>query len=93
MEILARMNREQGITVVVSLHQVQMALKYCPRTVALHLGRVVYDGPSAALTPELLGQLYGADVEDLYAEGPRTRAAADAAPAGSARRAPLPAAA
>ena len=93
MEILARMNRDQGITVVVSLHQVQMALKYCPRTVALHLGRVVYDGPSAALTPELLGQLYGADVEDLYAEGPRAHAAAEAAPAGAARRAPLPAAA
>ncbi len=93
MEILARMNREQGITVVVSLHQVQMALRYCPRTVALHLGRVVYDGPSAALTPELLSQLYGADIEDLYAEGPRTRAGADAAPAGSARAVPLPAAA
>jgi phosphonate transport system ATP-binding protein len=70
-----------------------MALRYCPRTVALHLGRVVYDGPSAALTPELLGQLYGADVEDLYAEGPRTRAGTDAAPAGSARAVPLPAAA
>ena len=51
MEILARMNREHGFTVLVSLHQVEFALKYCPRTVALHRGRVVYDGPSAALTP------------------------------------------
>ena len=70
MEILARMNAEQGLTVVVSLHQVNMALKYCPRTIALHQGRVVYDGASSALTPELLRQLYGADVDDLYDEGP-----------------------
>lgn len=66
MELLARMNRERGCTVLVSLHQVEFAIKYCPRTVALHRGRVVYDGPSAALTPQLLGELYGADVEELF---------------------------
>ena len=65
MELLAGMNRDRGCTVVVSLHQVEFALKFCPRTIALHLGRVVYDGPSAALTPALLGELYGADAQDL----------------------------
>lgn len=66
MELLAAMNRERGCTVVVSLHQVEFALKYCPRTVALHRGRVIYDGPSAALTPQLLSELYGNDVEELF---------------------------
>ncbi|NWG30653.1 MAG: phosphonate ABC transporter ATP-binding protein [Rhodocyclaceae bacterium] len=66
MELLAQMNRERGCTVVVSLHQVEFAIKYCRRTVALHRGRVVYDGPSAALTPQLLGELYGADAEELF---------------------------
>jgi len=66
MELLAKMNRERACTVVVSLHQVEFAIKYCPRTVALHRGKVVYDGPSAALTPQLLGELYGADVEELF---------------------------
>ena len=66
MELLASMNRERGCTVVVSLHQVEFALKYCTRTVALHGGGVVYDGPSAALTPELLGELYGNDAEELF---------------------------
>lgn len=66
MELLATMNRERGCTVVVSLHQVEYALKYCPRTIALHGGRVVYDGPSAALTPALLGELYGSDAEELF---------------------------
>ena len=65
MEILAKINREDGITILVSLHQVEFARLYCPRAVALKDGRVVYDGPSAALTPALLQDLYGDEVDDL----------------------------
>ena len=63
MEILRSMNQEDGITVVVSLHQVDYALKYCPRVVALKAGRLVYDGPSIALTPGLLREIYGAELD------------------------------
>lgn len=59
MELLVQLNREHGVTVVVSLHQVAHALRHCPRTVALRDGQVVFDGPSAALTPERLAELYG----------------------------------
>lgn len=69
MDILARVNREDKCTVVVSLHQVNVAMKYCARTVALHQGRVVYDGPSAALTPALLRELYGAEADEILALG------------------------
>lgn len=69
MDLLARVNQEDGCTVLVSLHQVNVALKYCPRTVALHQGRVVYDGPSAALTPALLRDLYGTDADEILALG------------------------
>ena len=69
MEILARINREQRVTVVVSLHQVDYALKYCPRTVALRAGEVVFDGPSVALTPARLRELYGADTDLVFGEG------------------------
>ncbi|MDO5692100.1 MAG: phosphonate ABC transporter ATP-binding protein [Pseudomonadota bacterium] len=65
MDILSRINAEDGCTVVVSLHQVDMALRYCPRVVALHEGRVVYDGPSAQLTPALLRELYGMQADEL----------------------------
>ena len=65
MEILANIQREDGRTVIVSLHQVDMALRYCPRVVALNQGRIVYDGPSAALTPALLCELYGMDAHEL----------------------------
>lgn len=65
MEILARINREQGVTVLVSLHQVEMALRYCHRAVALHQGRLIYDGPSADLSPQLLRGLYGAAADEI----------------------------
>lgn len=67
MDILARINREDHCTVVVSLHQVEVAMTYCPRVIALHQGQVVYDGPSAALTPQLLRELYGVQVDELLA--------------------------
>jgi phosphonate transport system ATP-binding protein len=69
MDILARVNRDDKCTVVVSLHQVNVAIKYCPRTIALHHGRVVYDGPSVALTPALLRDLYGAEADDILSLG------------------------
>jgi phosphonate transport system ATP-binding protein len=66
MELLAAMNRQHGCTVLVSLHQVDFAIRYCARTIALNAGRVVYDGPSAALTPALLGELYGSAAHELF---------------------------
>lgn len=69
MDILAELNQSDGITVLVSLHQVEYALKYCPRTIALRDGRVVYDGPSSALLPEFLAELYGAESEELFLPG------------------------
>jgi phosphonate transport system ATP-binding protein len=65
MESLAELNRADRVTVLVSLHQVQFAMRYCPRTIALRDGKVVFDGASAALTPEKLGELYGAEAEEL----------------------------
>jgi phosphonate transport system ATP-binding protein len=69
MDILACVNREDHCTVVVSLHQVNVAMKYCVRTIALHQGKVVYDGPSVGLTPEVLRGLYGAEADDILSLG------------------------
>ena len=66
MDILAALNREDNITVLISLHQVEYALSYCRRTIALRDGRIVYDGPSSALTPNFLSELYGAESEELF---------------------------
>jgi phosphonate transport system ATP-binding protein len=84
MDILARINREDGSTVIVSLHQVDVAIKYCPRVVALHQGRVVYDGTSAALTPELLRELYGVQADEILTDAHPLPAAATPAAAPTA---------
>ncbi|MBV9968689.1 MAG: phosphonate ABC transporter ATP-binding protein [Xanthobacteraceae bacterium] len=65
MDILADMNRHDRITVLVSLHQVEFALRYCPRAIALKAGEIVFDGPTRELTPALLGAIYGADLDEL----------------------------
>lgn len=65
MEILSLINREDGSTVIVSLHQVDMAMRYCKRVIALHQGRVVYDGSANNLTPALLRDLYGMQAEEI----------------------------
>ncbi len=69
MDILAKVNREDGCTVVVSLHQVNVAMRYCARTIALHHGRIVYDGASSQLTPALLRDLYGAEADEILSLG------------------------
>ncbi|MES2820356.1 MAG: phosphonate ABC transporter ATP-binding protein [Pseudomonadota bacterium] len=63
MEILADINREDGKTVVVTLHQVDFAMRYCRRAVALKAGRIHFDGAAAGLTPIFLNDLYGADLD------------------------------
>lgn len=73
MDILAELNQRDGITVLVSLHQVEYAMRYCPRTVALRNGEIVYDGPSSALTPAFLAELYGAESRELFLPGQEAR--------------------
>lgn len=66
MNLLQKLNQDHHCTVLVSLHQVEFAIRYCKRTIALNAGRVVYDGPSSALTPQLLAQLYGSSAQELF---------------------------
>lgn len=65
MELLAKIHRQRRCAVLVSLHQVDYAIRWCPRTIALKKGRVFYDGPTSGLTQELLNDIYGADIEGL----------------------------
>jgi phosphonate transport system ATP-binding protein len=70
MELLADLNRDEGITTVVTLHQVDYALRYCRRVVALQKGRIVYDGPSSGLGRDKLIDIYGPEFEDVFWEAP-----------------------
>ncbi|HVY33729.1 MAG TPA: phosphonate ABC transporter ATP-binding protein [Caulobacteraceae bacterium] len=69
MALLSDLNRIDGLTVVVSLHQVEYALRYCSRVVALKAGKLVYDGPSLGLDRERLVEIYGPEIQDVLWEG------------------------
>jgi phosphonate transport system ATP-binding protein len=58
LEALRRINREDGITVIASLHQVEAALQHCDRIIGLAAGRVVFDSPTEGLE--------AADIERIY---------------------------
>ena len=68
MELLTQLNRE-GITVVTSLHQVQMVRQYFPRAIALRDGQVMFDGTVAELNDDKLTSIYGSAVEELVLRG------------------------
>jgi phosphonate transport system ATP-binding protein len=57
---LHRICREDGITAVVSLHQVELARHFADRIVGLSAGRMVFDGPAAALSGAAVARIYGA---------------------------------
>ena len=56
--IVMDINQNDGITVVVTLHQVDYALRYCERIVALRQGHVFYDGSSQQFDNERFDHLY-----------------------------------
>lgn len=58
MDTLRDINQNDGITVVVTLHQVDYALRYCERIVALRQGHVFYDGSSQQFDNERFDHLY-----------------------------------
>jgi phosphonate transport system ATP-binding protein len=69
MDILRELNRVDGLTVVVTLHQVDYALRYSDRVVALKAGKIVYDGPPNGLDRKRLIDIYGPEFDDVFWEG------------------------
>jgi phosphonate transport system ATP-binding protein len=65
MQTLKDINEKDGITVVVTLHQVDYAQKYCERAVALQDGEVFFDNLIHHLNEENLASLYGSQPEEL----------------------------
>jgi phosphonate transport system ATP-binding protein len=59
MELLRRINREDGITVITSLHVLELARSYGRRIIALRAGRVAHDGPPESLTPDVGARVFG----------------------------------
>lgn len=50
-----------GATLVVSLHAVDVALRWFPRIIGLRDGRVAFDLPAAEVSEQVLAELYGSE--------------------------------
>jgi phosphonate transport system ATP-binding protein len=59
MGTLRQINRERGLTLVVSQHQLETALEFGTRIVGFRAGRVCFDGPPSAVTPAVVNLVYG----------------------------------
>lgn len=62
LELLVQLSRSGGVTLILSLHDVQLARAYCTRAIGLVKGRVVYDEPVSRLTSANLALIYDESV-------------------------------
>jgi phosphonate transport system ATP-binding protein len=72
MDGLRRMNDDQGTTVVVSLHQIDFATRFCDRIIAMKDGRIACDCPADQLHIDRLKMIYGESYEAVLATGGTT---------------------
>ncbi|MFF4430011.1 ABC transporter ATP-binding protein [Streptomyces sp. NPDC001513] len=60
LDLIRRLNRERGRTVVAVLHDLNQAARYADHLVAMKAGRVVAEGPpSSVVTAELVEEVFG----------------------------------
>jgi iron complex transport system ATP-binding protein len=62
-ELLRRLNRERGLTIVAALHDLNLAALFFPRLIMLRDGRIYRDGsPREVLTENTIEEVYGVRV-------------------------------
>ena len=54
-----------GITILLNLHQVDVALRYSDRIIGINSGRIVYDGSPADLSREMIHEIFGSEAGEL----------------------------
>ena len=67
--LLARLNRERGVTMVLATHDLNLAASLCTTMVAMRQGSVVAQGPTAeVLTPAVIRRLYEVEADVRFHE-------------------------
>ena len=65
LQVLVEAARARRITLVASLHHVELALQAFPRLVGLRDGQIQFDLPAVQVTPALLAALYAQHEDEL----------------------------
>lgn len=68
MDYLREFSTQMRITLIVSLHQINVALKYSDRIIGINKGKVVFDGSPDDLTTKRISDIYGSESKDLIAD-------------------------
>ena len=63
MQYLEDINKNDGVTVLCSLHFLDLVHRYADRAVALNEGKVVFDGPPEQIDDEMFKEIYGREAE------------------------------
>ena len=64
MDLVGDLNRDREITVVMVMHDINLAARYCDRLIALKAGRIHADGPPATvLTADVLREVFSVDAD------------------------------
>ncbi|HSM82144.1 MAG TPA: ATP-binding cassette domain-containing protein [Nodosilinea sp.] len=58
MDLLHQLSETTGKTLVISLHEVDVAIKYCDRIIGLRQGQILFDAPAAQVSDAMLTALY-----------------------------------
>ena len=58
MEDFVRVNKEMGISILLNIHHVELAIEYADRIIGIHAGQIVYDGPSKEVNQDVLDAIY-----------------------------------
>jgi len=61
MEDFVHINQELGISILLNIHHVELALEYADRVIGIRAGKIVYDGPSKQVDQAVLDAIYGED--------------------------------
>jgi phosphonate transport system ATP-binding protein len=72
MDLLTELAVERAMTLIVSQHDVGLALETCTRVVGLRNGRVVIDAPTASIDPETVQRLYATTTNPTPVESSRS---------------------
>lgn len=67
MDDLKRINQEMGITVLINLHNVELAKAYGSRIVGIRAGKMVFDGPVAEATDDVIDAIYNGTGKEAQA--------------------------
>ena len=62
--LLTQVARENELTLLLSLHDIELAREFIPRLIGLRDGQLLFDSPAADITERELGELYRLEEED-----------------------------